>query len=515
MWRSHYTAFFVVVYLIFTCINCGEIDPASSVVWGPGLSPDLIVMPARYFFIHAMDSNKTRFQSSQGDVFSVDITGDSEFKYCRVWVNILDRKDGSYIVRYKLYHTCLNLKISVKYKGRNVASSPYTFKGPIFAEDCYCPVESISEWLTKFGCQREYEQITEDLKPFPNVNLTEVRRSILKKYDSPGSTSLCNYVIKDNEIYRKCYGKYVGFKMFMDAILLSLARKVVLPDLEFFMNLGDWPLVSTEKGPKVPVFSWCGSDDTMDIVLPTYDITEATLECMGRVMLDMLSVQGNIDKKWEDKIEKAFWRGRDSRRERLKLIEIARKNPDLFNASLTNFFFFKEEEKEYGPKEKHVSFFKFFDYKYQINIDGTVAAYRFPYLLAGDSLVFKQDSKYYEHFYNQLEAWKHYIPLDADLSNIVEQIIWAKKHDAAARAIAERGQQFARSNLMPQDIFCYHATLLKNWSHRVISEVKVLDGMEHVPQPVPDKPHEDCQCDKLSAKQSQGDDKDLRNKEEL
>jgi hypothetical protein len=75
----------------------------------------------------------------------------------------------------------------------------------------------------------------------------------------------------------------------------------------------------------------------------------------------MLSVQGNIDKKWDKKIEKAFWRGRDSRRERLKLIDIAREHPDLFNASLTNFFFFRDEEEYYGPKKPHISVFKFFE----------------------------------------------------------------------------------------------------------------------------------------------------------
>jgi hypothetical protein len=83
-------------------------------------------------------------------------------------------------------------------------------------------------------------------------------------------------------VYRKCYGQYVGFKMFLDAILLSLARKVYLPDMEILFNLGDWPLVSAVQKPHIPLFSWCGSDDTLDIVMPTYDITEATLECMGR-----------------------------------------------------------------------------------------------------------------------------------------------------------------------------------------------------------------------------------------
>jgi hypothetical protein len=77
----------------------------------------------------------------------------------------------------------------------------------------------------------------------------------------------------------------------------------------------------------------------------------------------MLSVQSNPDVKWENKVDKAFWRGRDSRRERLNLIKIARKYPDLINASLTNFFFFRDEEEEYGPKEDHISFFRFFDVK--------------------------------------------------------------------------------------------------------------------------------------------------------
>lgn len=73
----------------------------------------------------------------------------------------------------------------------------------------------------------------------------------------------------------------------MDAILLSLARKIVLPDIEFFVNLGDWPLVP-EQGPLYPIFSWCGSEDTIDIVMPTYDITQSSLEAMGRYKCALL-----------------------------------------------------------------------------------------------------------------------------------------------------------------------------------------------------------------------------------
>jgi hypothetical protein len=73
-------------------------------------------------------------------------------------------------------------------------------------------------------------------------------------------------------------------------------------------------------------------------------------------MLYMLSVQGNIDKKW-DKNWESNWKDRDSQRERLKLIAIAHEHPDLFSASLGNFFFYKDEVKNYGPKS--VTYFIF------------------------------------------------------------------------------------------------------------------------------------------------------------
>lgn len=106
-------------------------------------------------------------------------------------------------------------------------------------------------------------------------------QKIINKYHKPESTSFCHYVIKHNQVYRNCYGKHVGFNMFSDNILLFFTRKVVLPDMELVINLGDWPLISKNTEP-LPVFSWCGSDETVDILMPTYDITESTIENMGR-----------------------------------------------------------------------------------------------------------------------------------------------------------------------------------------------------------------------------------------
>lgn len=80
----------------------------------------------------------------------------------------------------------------------------------------------------------------------------------------------------------------------------------------------------------------------------------------SRVSLDMMSVQANTGPEWNEKNSTAFWRGRDSRRERLELVKMARANPTLLDAAFTNFFFFKHDESLYGPLVKHVSFFDFF-----------------------------------------------------------------------------------------------------------------------------------------------------------
>ena len=65
--------------------------------------------------------------------------------------------------------------------------------------------------------------------------------------------------------------------------LCNILLQVRVPDVEFFINLGDWPLEKRDpEDDPLPILSWCGSTETRDIVPPTYDLTESTLETMGR-----------------------------------------------------------------------------------------------------------------------------------------------------------------------------------------------------------------------------------------
>ncbi|XP_059382901.1 protein O-glucosyltransferase 3 [Carassius carassius] len=481
------------------CVSVGfsgsaEIDARKCLVWGPGLSPDA-VLPVRYFYIQSVDSQGHNISASPGpDSFRVKVWS-LEKEFVRVHVPApLDRGDGSLLVRYRLYgSSSKGLKIEVLYQDEPVAHSPYTLKGPVYHESCVCPEPDPLVWRSALQCPEDEPQIQQDFLSFPSIDLQRLLQEVPERFSRRGG--LLHYSLIHNQLHRRSLGKYTDFKMFSDEMLLSLARKVKLPDVEFYINVGDWPMedrkAGDEPGP-LPIISWCGSTDTRDIILPTYDITHSSLEAMRGVTTDLLSVQGNTGPVWSDKTEKAFFRGRDSREERLRLVTMSKDNPELLDAGITAYFFFSDREKDLG-KAPLVGFFDFFKYKYQVNVDGTVAAYRFPYLMLGNSLVFKQDSPYYEHFYTHLKAGVHYIPVKRDLSDLLQKIRWAQKNDTQVEAIAKSGQSLVRDLLQPHRLYCYYYSVLQTYAARQSTRPVVHPDMELVPQPSDPSALCDCQ----------------------
>ncbi|XP_028655240.1 protein O-glucosyltransferase 3 isoform X1 [Erpetoichthys calabaricus] len=461
-----------------------EISPEKTLVWGVGLRSE-VVLPVRYFFIQAVNTAGENFTLSPGkNPFTVKISSLSS-EHLRVHAPApLDRNDGSYLMRYRLYgSTEEGLKIEILYGEKHVAQSPYILKGPVYHEYCDCPDVDFAHWQASMSCPSEDLQISRDFSVFPHVDLKQMLREVPVRFGP--RTGIIHYTILNNKIYRRTLGKYTDFKMFSDEMLLSLTRKVHLPDFEFYLNVGDWPVESRQfnetPGP-VPILSWCGSAATRDIVLPTYDVTHSTLETLRGVSNDLLSIQGNTGPAWGSKTDKAFFRGRDSREDRLRLVNISKEHPELLDAGITGYFFFKEKEKDLG-KASVIGFFDFFKYKYQVNVDGTVAAYRFPYLMLGNSLILKQESSYYENFYIHLKAGKHYVALREDLSDLIEKIKWAKQNDAKAQTIAREGQVSARELLQPSRLYCYYSMVFQMYAERQTSKPEIRQGMELVQQP--------------------------------
>ena len=89
------------------------------------------------------------------------------------------------------------------------------------------------------------------------------------------------------------------------------------------------------------------------------------------------------------------------------------------------------------------------NFSFHLALDGrgypTLALYR-PLLMR--RLLFRQEGFAYAFFRAGLKPWRHYVPVAADLSDLVAKIEWARAHPVEARAIVRRGAAFARSHLL-------------------------------------------------------------------
>lgn len=47
----------------------------------------------------------------------------------RIWIQVLDRQDGSFLVRYRMYATYTDVHIHILLKNKHVAKSPFILKG--------------------------------------------------------------------------------------------------------------------------------------------------------------------------------------------------------------------------------------------------------------------------------------------------------------------------------------------------------------------------------------------------
>lgn len=105
------------------------------------------------------------------------IQGNNNNNYpCRIRTNLLDKKDGTYIFRYKLYEGCNDLQISILYKNVHALNSPYKFDR-VLSDECNCPI-NIDSWLEKLECKLS-NRVVKDIKEFVNVNWDILRDKVI------------------------------------------------------------------------------------------------------------------------------------------------------------------------------------------------------------------------------------------------------------------------------------------------------------------------------------------------
>ncbi|KAJ7666370.1 glycosyl transferase family 90-domain-containing protein [Mycena rosella] len=156
---------------------------------------------------------------------------------------------------------------------------------------------------------------------------------------------------------------------------------------------------------------------------------------------------------------------------RFKLADLAREHPDLMDVAITRFAETLCEEDcnrtavmaEYGITGASQSREELYRFKYAIDVDGTTFSGRYLGLLRSGSLVFKS-TVFEEYFNNWLRPFEHYVPVKADLSDLVQQIAWANTHPEEARLIQQRGMEVARRVLTDDQNDCYFFAVLLEWA---------------------------------------------------
>lgn len=277
-------------------------------------------------------------------------------------------------------------------------------------------------------------------------------------------------------------------------MLNYLCENKHIHDCEFFLNRRDFPLLTkdrtepydhiwdTESLPLIshkypsytPIFSVCNSDRFDDLLMPTPDdwarVCATQLKpprYFSRSRLPQgLSECAKIP--WKVRKPVAVFRGSSTgvgvsveTNPRLHLASIV---SPILDAGITkwclrprkvkgcshlvtqdpNLFPFSLKTPLTTVEQAH--------YKYIVNVDGHVAASRLGAELATGSVILKVRSEWKLWFSDMLEPYVHYVPIKADLSDLIEQIEWCIANDDQCEKIAENALQFYDKHLSEEGL---------------------------------------------------------------
>tara|TARA_B100000674_G_scaffold39763_2_gene27712 strand:- start:23127 stop:24041 length:915 start_codon:yes stop_codon:yes gene_type:complete len=82
-------------------------------------------------------------------------------------------------------------------------------------------------------------------------------------------------------------------------------------------------------------------------------------------------------------------------------------------------------------------------HRWVVDIDGNVNSWGLLWKLLSGSCVLRVNSSRQQWFHNRLKPWGTHVPIEADLSDLTEKLLWSKSHPYECAAIARRGQKMA------------------------------------------------------------------------
>lgn len=292
----------------------------------------------------------------------------------------------------------------------------------------------------------------------------------------------------------------------MSDMFRTLCAERKIPDLELFVNRRDFPLlkrngtepynhifdsdnvplVSHNYSQYCPILSMVSNSDFADIAIPTGDDWARVSYKEGKYFTRFCKRDFTVNPTpWNERKSVAVFRGSSTghgttmdTNPRLKLAylsslgEIDDDGLPFLDAGITSWNLrprkicgekylqtIEIEKLPFGlitpltPQEQT-------NYKYAINVDGHVCAYRLSLELESNTCILLVNSKYKLWYRDMLKPFVHYVPIKEDLSDLIEKIKWCKENDEQCSTIAKNARKFALKYLTKNGILDYLQNLL-------------------------------------------------------
>jgi hypothetical protein len=406
-------------------------------------------------------------------------------------------------------YTSLNFNFWSKFSNNNVLSVRntfryifYKFKKGIFVRilnnklHTFLPFDNVdfkNEWYSQIQIPSTFKNIQEYLYTIDKRNkkvLSNIKQwyanNCLVRFEDPPSH-------EDTNVSN------------MFDMLTELCNNRKIPDIEFFINRRDFPIITRDETEAYyhlfgenhklvshnytsycPILSMSTVANNADILFPTGE-DWARVESHNKKYFKKYCDRDFFDnyslEEWDTKIPTAVFRGsstgcgvKPETNIRLKLAMLKtpiEKNIPLIDVGITKW-------NNRIRKLKDSPYFQTIDinklniklakpltpeqqskYKYIIHADGHVSAFRLSLELSMGCCILIIDSPYSLWFKQLLKPYTHYIPIKRDLTDLYDTIRWCRENDDKCLEIAKNAKEFYKTYLSKKGIFDYMQELMR------------------------------------------------------
>lgn len=407
-----------------------------------------------------------------------------------------------------------------KYKNLNATSVDNTFsylfhkfKKGIFVKikngkfDVFLPFSKkdfINEWGNRIKVDPKYGDVTDFLRHVSTISGYKFYPNSVNKFTDSWYANNC-LVRYEFPLHEGDTNNTNASNMFR-----TLCEERKVPDIEFFVNRRDFPILKTNGtepynhifnstdfpllshnySKYCPILSMVGSENFADIPIPTGDDWSRVARKEGKYFSKTCNRSFEmINVPWEKRKPTAVFRGGSTgcgvtidTNVRLKLAYLGsiKENKEFLDAGIT----------EWNLRPRKISGEKYLrtievktlpfglvprltpqqqaEYKYIVNVDGHVSAYRLSLELESGTCILLADSKYKLWYRQFLKPYTHFVPVKEDLEDLIEKIKWCKNHDDECKKISENALEFSKKYLSKNGILDY--------LQKILVELKKVNG---------------------------------------